>query len=304
MISYDKISLHSSICLKPTSQIIKLTNSNYHYQVQYRLSKLKTAMESIAYSNPSPPMDRQGQMLQLISSANNLVQLIEPSIPSIDKITDISSNLRRASENISPCILVYSERLRSLALEKTYAFLEYLNANKEKDSINIFINTKNKELREVKNKIESYNKKSAHLQKILKTYENIDEIKSMIESSKTFNSSVISPDAEENGIKAEMEELDNMILTNRQEITQKSVDDLKKYFYSKCLLVKLSFPSRHQAQYIQIPELYEKIQKIEVPLEQWEGFIRDEFSHPERWVNLKVIPIYNNPNKKYPISYR
>ena len=221
MISYDKISLHSSICLKPTSQIIKLTNSNYHYQVQYRLSKLKTAMESIAYSNPSPPMDRQGQMLQLISSANNLVQLIEPSIPSIDKITDISSNLRRASENISPCILVYSERLRSLALEKTYAFLEYLNANKEKDSINIFINTKNKELREVKNKIESYNKKSAHLQKILKTYENIDEIKSMIESSKTFNSSVISPDAEENGIKAEMEELDNMILTNRQEITQK-----------------------------------------------------------------------------------
>ena len=116
---------------------------------------------------------------------------------------------------------MYSERLRSLALEKTYAFLEYLNANKEKDSINIFINTKNKELREVKNKIESYNKKSAHLQKILKTYENIDEIKSMIESSKTFNSSVISPDAEENGIKAEMEELDNMILTNRQEITQK-----------------------------------------------------------------------------------
>ena len=78
--------------------------------------------------------------------------------------------------------------------------------------------------------------------------------------------------------------------------------DLKKYFSSKCLLVKLSFPSRHPAQYIQIPELYEKIQKIEVPLEQWEGFIRDEFSHPERWVNLKVTPIYNNPNKTYPLS--
>ena len=259
-------------------------------------------MESIAYSDRySFASDHQKQMLQLIASANDLVQLIEPSLLSIDKTTEISSNLRKFSEQISTSLLVYSERLRSLALEKTYAFLEYMNTNKESDSIKMFLNAKNKELCEVKTKIQSYSRKSAHLQKILTSYKNIDDIKSMIESSKTVNSSVISHDAE-NAIKGEIDELDSMLVTNRQEIAEKSVEDLKKYFYSICLSVKLSFPSRHPAQYIQIPDLYEKILKISVPLKQWESFIHEEFNHHERWVNLKVIPINSYPNKSHPRS--
>lgn len=72
--------------------------------------------------------------------------------------------------------------------------------------------------------------------------------------------------------------------------TGKVIDEMKKVFYSKCLIVKLSFSSRHPAQYIQIQELYEKIISNSIPMDKWEDSIREEFNHPERWVNVSVIP--------------
>lgn len=59
---------------------------------------------------------------------------------------------------------------------------------------------------------------------------------------------------------------------------KRTADDLQRYFYSQCLAVKLSFPSKHPAQRLQIPELYDKVKKLQIPLDQWPGFIRREFA--------------------------
>ena len=91
-------------------------------------------------------------------------------------------------------------------------------------------------------------------------------------------------------LKNEIDELDSMFEKKKAEANNKSAQDLKKYFYSKCLLVKLNFDSRDAAQYIQISDLYQKIISENVPLQNWEEFIKDQFEHPERWVNLKLIP--------------
>lgn len=282
MISYEKVTVHSEVCFKPTSQIIKLISSNYFYQVQYRLSKLKTAIEGIAYSDrfiSSPELEKAA--IILVDFSNELVLVTDPKIASIEKTTEISSKLRKFSETLPVSLLVYSERLRSLALEKTYAFLDYLNSHKESESIKSFISEKNKELSEAQAKVNSFNKRSVHLQGLLKSFEKLEDVASVVESSKTINSSLISPIIEENLL---IDDLDGMLACNTEELTQKSAEDLKRYFYSKCLHIKLSFPSRHPAQYIQIPELYEKIMKTAVPLNLWEDFIQDEFSHPERWI--------------------
>lgn len=288
MIDCEKAHLHSLICTKPTNQVVKLISSGYHNQIQYKLNRLKAAIEAIAYSDRKTlTPDQHETVLFLVKCSNELINLIDPAIDAIDKCTDVSSSMRKLTESMSPWMLIYAERLRNLALEKTYYFLDYLRNNRQTDSIHKFIDKKNQELSQVKSKIVNYNKKAVKLQNMLKSYEHIDEVKSQVESIKTF-SSIVTPAVEDEG-KDEMQELDDMIVSKKEEANMQSLEDLKKYFYSKCLLVKLSFPSRHPAQFIQIPELYEKIVKSNVPVEKWEECIRDEFSHPERWVNLKVV---------------
>lgn len=290
MISFEKVCAHSVVCVKPTSQVVKMSKSNYHYQIQYKINKLKAAIESLAFFNRLALTYEQNTTINIIvSSANQLITLIEPASESIDICTEISSRLRKLSETISPSFQIYSERLRNLSLEKTYYFLEYLQVHKDSSIVQSFITKKSKELTEMKNRLLDYNKKSQKLQRLLKKCESIDEIQSQVESIKTVNSNLTSP-LLNNHIDAELGDLDLMIEQQKQLASEKSFEDLKKFFYSKCLSVKLSYPSRHPAQYIQIPELFEKIQKNNTPLEKWEECIKEEFNHPERWVNMKLIP--------------
>ena len=291
MINYEKVPLHSSICTKPSSQVIKMLKSNYHYQIQYRINKLKSAIESIAYSERfllSPEQEKTVHFL--INTANSLIEITDPSITAINQATEISSILKKESELINPSLLIYSERLRNLAIEKTYYFLEFLSLNKESESIKSFLLSKTQEINQVRKQINFYSKRSLHLHSLLKSFERIDEVKSQIESSKTINSSLSSPMIDGFSLKNEIDELDSMFEKKKAEANNKSAQDLKKYFYSKCLLVKLNFDSRDAAQYIQISDLYQKIISENVPLQNWEEFIKDQFEHPERWVNLKLIP--------------
>lgn len=290
MISFEKVPAHSAVCFKPTSQVVKMSKSNYHYQIQYKINKLKGAIESLAFFNRSVLTYEQNTIINIIvNAANQLVTLIEPASESIDICTEISCRLRKISENIPPALLIYAERLRNLAQDKTYYFLEYLQVHKDSSIVQNFITKKSNELTEMKNRILDYNKKSQKLKKLLRKCESIDEIQSQVESIITVNSNLTSP-VINNHIEAELGDLDQMIEQQKQIATEKSFEDLKKYFYSKCLSVKLSFSSRDPAQYIQIPELYKKIMENNVPLEKWEECIREEFNHPERWVNLKLIP--------------
>ena len=67
--------------------------------------------------------------------------------------------------------------------------------------------------------------------------------------------------------------------------------DRKKFFFSKCLIAKSKFPSRDPAQFIQINDLYQFIMIKQIPSEQWDEFIKDQFLHPECWVNIKQISL-------------
>ena len=223
MISYDKVEMHSSICTKPSSQVLKLISSNYHYQIQYKLNKLKSAIELIAYSSRFIENPEQNIMIKLINYANELISITTPGFIAIDKTTEISSALRKISESISSHFLIYSERLRCLALEKTYAFLEYLNSNKESEAIKSFILSKNQELHQVRNKINSYNKKSSYLQGILKNFEGLDDIKSQVESNPTVLSSINSDINDDKTAKENIEDLDCMFLNKKEEVNKQGV---------------------------------------------------------------------------------
>jgi hypothetical protein len=174
MINYDQILPHSVVCLKPTGQVIKLISSNSNYRIQYRINKLKSALEAIFYSSTFEITELQRLHIEfLIFKANELTVLTKPCIESIDRATDLSSCLRTLCDSISPSLLVYSERLRSLALEKTYYFLDYLRTTEGTKAIKNFLLVKNQELNLVKRKIFAFSEKSLELQDLVKSYEEI-----------------------------------------------------------------------------------------------------------------------------------
>ena len=78
-----------------------------------------------------------------------------------------------------------------------------------------------------------------------------------------------------------------MFETQEKEISLKSTEDLQRYFYSKCLVIKLGFSSRDPAQFIQIPDLYRKVKESGIPVDMWEDFIKEQFKRPELWIKSK-----------------
>ena len=210
---------------------------------------------------------------------------------SIEKSTAISSQIRQILNSSTSKYLIYAERLKNLSLEKTYFFIDEIRKEKEKYDITRQLLTKKFEINTSRVKIFHVNHKSHKIDSRQLSVENIDVINLQNESKVTFRSRISSPlDDEENSKSCYFSNNDFI----EPEIKRKSFravsNDLKKHFYSKCLIAKLNFSSRHPAQYIQIHELYRKSIETGVPVENWEEFIREEFKHPQRWVNLNVIP--------------
>jgi len=52
-------------------------------------------------------------------------------------------------------------------------------------------------------------------------------------------------------------------------------NQLKKYFYGRCLKQKLLLPKSHPAQKVLVSGLFEEVRRRELPVSQWDQFIRD-----------------------------
>lgn len=290
MIEYNKLAAHSLICLEPTQQVLKYNTMSYLSGLHFRLIRLKSSIEALVYYEYDSLSNFPKNNLEfLISKANELLSLTDITMDSVDVATAINSQLRKLSSIMPSKYFVYSERLRLLSLEKTYFILDVISKNTERNSISQMLMTKKYELDSTKKQMKFLTRAKHRLEHRTNSCDNLEEINSSRMARSSAASNIGSPvDRNCTGL-TEFDDLQPFFLVKRQ----KSMDqknDMKKQFYSKCLVVKLAFPSRHPAQYIQIHELYEKILKNNTPAEMWEEFIKDEFKHPERWVNLNVMP--------------
>jgi len=57
-----------------------------------------------------------------------------------------------------------------------------------------------------------------------------------------------------------------------------SENQLKKYFYGRCLKHKLLLPKTHPGQKVLVSGLFEEVRRREMPVSQWEEFIRDRLA--------------------------
>lgn len=286
MISVDKISAHSSVCVTPTNYIIKLSSANPIKLLDFRLDKLKCSMEAILHDSVKPLSTDEKMIFTYLSRYTiEILSIKESSVESSEACNKISIEIANYPiSNISPCVSLYLERVRAIAKEKGSILLE--EAKVKESSMNLSALLENRA-----SQIEGLNKQ---IQKFKQATGDTDakadylEISSAIDemhSKTSITSSIVSP--RDNKHQFELDELDHMFEAQEKEMTQKSNEDLQKYFYSKCLIMKLGYSSRDPAQFIQIPDLYRRVREKAIPVDMWEDFIKEQFQKPELWIKKK-----------------
>ena len=291
MISYINISAHSFQCVYPSTTAISVENSEPLQHIQYRLEKLRDALEDVVFQRV---LGKDLAFKYLLNKANELIGITEVSTESVEAANSIMAAIKKFSRTmIKPGLIIYSERLRELANDKTLILIESLASNGfSKDIVNL-LHKKYSEIIRIQSDAssEGNNSHRKFLRELSDNLQNIDEIASQISrvmTQRSSTTSLISPDGDEIG-ENNIGDIDDMYKIKEEEQSIKTIEDLNKYFYSKCLMIKLSYSSRHPSQYIQIHELYKKAKELDVPMEKWEEFIKNEFNQPEKWVNPQVI---------------
>ncbi|OMJ91687.1 hypothetical protein SteCoe_5714 [Stentor coeruleus] len=293
MIEITKLEAHSKICIQPTQQVLKYNNMSFLPGLHFRLIKLKSSVEALVYyENESLSSSTKGYLEFLIVKANELLSLHNDNMESVNIATAINTKLRNVSGKMPCKYVVYSERLRFLALEKTYFILDVISKKTERISISQMLIAKKQEMDYTKKHMKFIKRAKNRIGNRTNSYDNLEEVSSNIIPRSSIMSNIESPGQRKGNGVIEIEDFQPLSSGGRQKVVNIK-SDMKKSFFSKCLVVKLTFHSKHPAQYIQINELYEKILENNTPAEKWEEFIRDEFDHPERWVNLTVIPRFD-----------
>ncbi|OMJ94884.1 hypothetical protein SteCoe_1913 [Stentor coeruleus] len=274
LISQDNVTMHSLMCVYPTNAVINIDQQPIFQQLLYKIKKLKSALMG-HFSQENSQVDK-GLYEFLVQQADDLLNIEESNNECLDKCKSTLNTLDRYSNaHLSTSILLYTERLKIIA----QGCIQEL----EKDLADQ-VNPLDKKYMEIQQARENIGKA-----KISNTH-NIDEISSQISqiwNGKHSAASMTNPDDENQ--KQDLDELDNMFKQNESERSKKTAEDLQRYFFSRCLATKLASPAKDLAQYIQIPELYKSVQELKIPVEKWEEFIKEQFSHPERWVNPGLI---------------
>ena len=289
MVNSRNISSHSFLCVYPSTNLNLLESSSTLANLQYKLEKLREALEEIIV------MRARTEAISfkfLLKKTMDLWGVSEVSTESIETTNSIAAAVRKfARSMIKPGLIIYSERLRELASEKTLALIECLIANGCSEEIMELLNKKYSEISKIKTDASESCDKQRTLRKLSEDLFNIDEIASQISrimTQRSSTNSMLSPEVEE-GEDFDIQDLDNMNQDKIKEDTQQSVEDLHRFFYSKCLMIKLSYNSRHLSQYIQIHELFKAVKELQIPMEKWEDFIKEEFEHPGKWISPALM---------------
>jgi hypothetical protein len=286
MISLEKISAHSSVCVTPTNYIIKLSSSNPMKLLDFRLDKLKCSMEAILHDSIKHlSIDEKMIFTYLARYCVEILTIKESSVESSEACKKVSIEISQyPTSNISPCVSLYLERIKVISNEKGNLLLEEALLKESSMNISSLLQSRNSQLENLNKQIQKFKQATGDID----TKADYLEISSVIDemhSKTSITSSMVSP--KDNKRQFDLDELDHCLEVQEKEISQKSNEDLQKYFYSKCLIMKLGFSSRDPAQFIQIPDLYRKVREKAIPVDMWEDFIKEQFQKPELWIKKK-----------------
>lgn len=286
MISLEKISIHSTICMAPTQYVLKLSHTNPLKMLDFKLDKLKCSIESILQEKNKPlTTDEKMIFTYIVRYSGEVLGVKEPVRENVEKCQKIAEEINRFPlDFISPCVVIYVERVKMIAIEKGHAIENECQKVEANMSLGSILESRASQLEGLKKQILKFKQATGDLDTRAECLE-INSVVDDIGSKRSLGSSIMSP---KEGLRlCEIDELDNMFIEQEKVNKERSNADLQKYFYSKCLVMKLGFSSRDPAQFIQIPDLYRRVRETCLPVEKWEDFIKEQFKNPEIWVKKK-----------------
>lgn len=246
-IDEDDIEPHSKLCFTISETVKRMDLYSPLVQVRFKLEKVKALLNTL--TNPRPGDSNYTSIfLRLIGK---LLEVKETTDGEKNKqVIEALSSLMISFKG-STALLIYGERLKSLANEQMFSIKEVGD-----DQTTDARNTRPPQ------KSMAFNQ---------------------LASVKSDTSSIVSRNTDFAQSSIPTEEQSNFEIAEATDSADEV--DYQRYFYSQCLAVKLTYSSRSQAQYVSIPKLYNEAKHLQLPLEDWASFIRQQLKNPEHWLD-------------------
>ena len=248
LISLDQISAHSSDCITPIDYILNDPTSQIEIY-NFRLEKLQSA---ITNSTKKPTYNENPLELSILNKyINTIKEIIKENKINFYTSSDYFKIIKDLELVLKDSIFltteVYLQRLKILIKEKSDQIKNFSEVFENKNTEKIEKNLNNKNLfSEINSQVAPSSRKSLSI--------NSFESSSKFDDPYSINSPI------------NIEEVNNAPVLSTD-------NDLRQYFYNKCLIMKLEYPSSHPVQEINVGELYQLSVIQQISYENWENFI-------------------------------
>mmetsp|Transcript_3253 Transcript_3253/g.6706 ORF Transcript_3253/g.6706 Transcript_3253/m.6706 type:complete len:318 (-) Transcript_3253:1354-2307(-) len=288
-ISSTSIDVHSRTCTRVTRQVILAESSAPLIEIDFKLDKLKHNIEGFLKRRHFDLIS-SSVFEKLLEITDQLQQYDTSQVEEARRVSVFLQSHIREFDGEIYCLL-YLERLFLMATNKLRELLAELTRQDERKQIHDKLTLKKKQLDAYKLEIEFFKDKALRMEEFLgrnpldlqesfvHSYaESIQESDSKSFVSLGAQSSVVS------SIESSPIKVTNFFTRETDEDEAPSSEDLKREFYTKCLLIKFTLESTDPAQYVKVNKLYELALRENIPVSDWDNFIKQQFAKPERYL--------------------
>lgn len=263
----DLIEGHSTSCTQVNFRVITADNGRGLERSALRLEKLlELIIRQMATSSMPGEMAYYKILQKLCLQLLNVTGVSQSN--SNDSAAESLSSLI-ATFRGSQSVLICAERLRSLvSIQKSE--LDELRLQDSKQQVN-----------EIQAQIEFFKARTQKLEQALTKVSSqdleLEEVVSQISSNKTKSDGSSHRSSESSDhLGSPLHEVEDLLVDSQSR--DSPLDNLQRYFYSQCLAIKLSIPSKSSAQQVPIGELFEEAKIQHIPVEGWPDFIKQRLN--------------------------
>ena len=185
MISFSATEAHSKICDQVASYVYQLENSQGLKLTNFKLDKLKCAMESVIHAETIQDLDDVINLRKLVKLASNALLKSSYSQETVSVLTSYTEQIASMELVKRPFVLVYAERLRNLCnvrimQNKIDIISDLIFEVQDTDSIQKQILNQAQEFKNLEQELKYYKRKAHLIQTIFKTQ--LSEVTSSVHS--------------------------------------------------------------------------------------------------------------------------
>lgn len=251
MVQAAAVTEHSRHCQQVHPYLSHMEESECLRLLDFKIEKLRMAMLTSLLPGFTP-------LTEVATSLLKTYGVSELALSQAQQAQRTLSNFL-SSHKGSSTISLYAERLKSLACDKANELQRILTLHQQ--DFTRQMTDKDSEIAKLRQEIEGLRRQPSPPPR------ESEEIKRETENSRAVNraKTSVSPGNPVSAPKYSPADFATMSDTDRQ-----------RYFFSQCLAIKLTFSGKSKAQYVKIPQLYEKAKEENVAIEEWPNFIRNE----------------------------